>query len=166
MSAYYEGSESENSDQQSDPEESEVEKGEFELVQNEQGFSGAVEAVCISFFNDILAYSKLWDEHFTHLDTVLGILNNESLYAKESKCELGMTKLLYLGHIISVDGVRMDPEKIRAIIEWPTPENLTQLRGFLSLCGFYHRFVNGYSRHAAPLTNLMKKGAFIWTPEA
>ena len=59
------------------------------------------------------------------METVLGILQSESLYAKESKCDLGMTELLYLGHIISVEGVRIDPKKIRAIIDWPTPENLT-----------------------------------------
>ena len=57
-------------------------------------------------------------------------------------------------------------QKICAIIEWPTPMNLTQLRGFLRLCGFYRRFVSGYSRHAAPLTDLMRKGAFLWTLEA
>ena len=79
---------------------------------------------------------------------MLVILQLESLYAKESKCDLGMTELLYLGHIINAKGVRMDPNKIRAIVEWPIPENLTQLRGFLGLCGFYRRFVSGYSRHA------------------
>ena len=55
----------------------------------------------------------------------MGILQSEPLYAKESKCDLGMTELLYLGHIISVEGVRMDPNKICAIVDWPTPENLT-----------------------------------------
>ena len=60
-----------------------------------------------------------------HLETILGILQSESLYAKESKCDLGMTELLYLGHIISAEGVRMDPDKIYAIVDWPTPENLT-----------------------------------------
>ena len=59
---------------------------------------------------------------------VLSTLEKESLYAKKSECEFGMTKLLYLGHIISADGVWVDPEKIRAIIDWPTPMNLTQLK--------------------------------------
>ena len=118
------------------------------------------------FFDDILVYSRTWEEHLAHLDIVLGILGNESLYAKESKCDLGMTKLLYLGHIISVEGVRMDPDKVKAIIEWPTLMNPTQLRGFLGLCGFYHRFVNGYSCHATPLIDLTKKGAFFWIHEA
>lgn len=57
------------------------------------------------FFDDILIYSRTWQEHLEHLETVLSVLQRESLYAKESKCDLGMTKLLYLGHIISVEGV-------------------------------------------------------------
>ena len=118
------------------------------------------------FFDDILVYSMTWEELLAHLDIVLGILGNESLYAKESKCDLGMKKLLYLGHILSVEGVRMDLDKVKAIFEWPTPMNPTQIRGFLGLCGFFHRFVNGYSHHAAPLTDLTKKGAFVWTREA
>lgn len=79
-----------------------------------------------------------------HLDEVLSILDRESLYTKESKCSLGMEKLLYLGHIISGEGVSMDPEKVRAIIDWPTPQTLTQLRGFVGLCTFYRRFVSGF----------------------
>jgi hypothetical protein len=64
------------------------------------------------FFDDILVYSRSWDEHLTHLDIVLGILADKSFYAKESKCELGMEELLYLGHIISAKGVSMNPEKV------------------------------------------------------
>ena len=74
-----------------------------------------------------------------------------------------MTELLYLGHIISAEGVRVDPEKIRAIVDWPTPMNLTQLKGFLGLCGFYRRFVKRFSQIIAPLTDLTRKGAFTWT---
>ena len=76
---------------------------------------------------------------------VLSILEKESLYAKKSKCEFGLTELLYLGHIIIIDGVRVDPEKIGAIIDWPTPTNLTQLKGFFGLCGFYRRFLKEFS---------------------
>ena len=96
-------------------------------------FHSLLRRFVLVFFDDILIYSRTWQEHLAHLETVLSILERESLYAKESKCDLGMTELLYLGHIISADRVRMDPEKIRAIIDWPTPANLTQLRGFLGL---------------------------------
>lgn len=65
-----------------------------------------------------------------HLYKVLTILEEQSLFAKESKCEFGMTKILYLGHIINARGVQVHQEKIRAIIEWPTPKNLKELRVF------------------------------------
>lgn len=63
------------------------------------------------FFDDILIFSKTWEEHLRHLEEVLSILESESLFAKESKCEFGMKELLYLGHIISDEGVKVDPEK-------------------------------------------------------
>jgi hypothetical protein len=65
------------------------------------------------FFDDILIYSKTWEEHLKHLDEVLNIMEAQSLYAKESKCEFGMTELLYLGHIINAQGVQVHQEKIR-----------------------------------------------------
>ena len=100
-----------------------------------------------------------------HLEIVFGILQSLSLYTKESKCDFGTKEILYLGHIISVEGVRMDHENICAIVDWPTSKNLTQLRGFLGLCGFYLRFFSGYSCHVAPMIDLLKKAAFFWTPE-
>ena len=75
---------------------------------------------------------------------MLCILEKEYLLAKESKCEFGSTKLLYLSHIISSKGVSVDPEKSKAIIDWP-PTNLSQLKGFFGSCGFYRRFVKGFS---------------------
>ena len=69
------------------------------------------------FFDDILIYSRTWQEHLEHLETILSILQRESLYTKEFKCDLGMIGLLYLGHIIRVEGLKMDPEKICAIVD-------------------------------------------------
>jgi hypothetical protein len=114
------------------------------------------------FFDDILIYSISWEEHLRHLDEVLSILESESLFAKESKCEFGMSKL-YLGRIISSKGVGIDLEKIKAILDWPPPTNFTQLKGFFGLCGFYRRFIKEFSQLAAPLTDLTKKGAFVWS---
>jgi hypothetical protein len=101
-----------------------------------------------------------------HLDEVLSIMKAQSLYAKESKCEFGMTELLYLGHIISAQGVQVHQENIRAILDWPTPRNVTELRSFFGLCNYYMRFVRGFSQLGAPLTDLTKHGAFIWTEES
>ena len=72
----------------------------------------------------------------------------------------------YLGHIVSHKGVKVDPKKIKAIKEWKFPTTIKQLRGFLGLTWYYHNFVNNYGRIAAPLTTLLKKDAFSWTPEA
>jgi hypothetical protein len=83
-----------------------------------------------------------------------------SLYATESKCEHGMRELLYLGHIISDRGVQVHQEKIRAILDWPTPKNLMELRGFFGICSYYRRFVKGFSQLGAPLTDLTKEGVF------
>jgi hypothetical protein len=93
-------------------------------------------------------------------------MEEQSLYAKESKCEFGMTEVLYLGHIIGEKGVQVHQEKITAIREWPTPKTLTELRGFLGLCTYYRKFVKGFSQLCAPLTDLTKKGSFKWNDEA
>ena len=76
------------------------------------------------FFDDILIYSKIWEEHLKHLDEVLEILEEQLLYTKMSKCEFGMKEMLYLGHIISVEGVQVHMEKIRAILDWPKPKTV------------------------------------------
>jgi hypothetical protein len=118
------------------------------------------------FFDDLLIYNKTWEEHLRHLDQILSIMEEQSLYTKESKCEFGMTKVLYLGHIIGEKGVQVHQEKIKAIMEWPTPKTLTELRGFLGMCTYYRKFVKGFSQLCAPLTDLTKKGAFKWSEEA
>jgi hypothetical protein len=100
-------------------------------------FRGQLRKYILVFFDDILIYNKTWDEHLAHLEMVLDIMKTQSLYAKESKCEFGMREILYLGHIISGQGVQVHQKKIRAIVDWPTPKNLTELRGFFRLCSYY-----------------------------
>jgi hypothetical protein len=74
-----------------------------------------------------------------HLDEVLGIIKSQQLYVKESKCEFGMTEMLYLWHVIGKNGVQVHQENIRAIIEWPTPRNVTELKSFLRICTYYRK---------------------------
>lgn len=89
-----------------------------------------------------------------------------NLYAKKSKCEFSTTRVEYLGHFIEAKGISTDPNKIKAVQEWPQPTALKQLRGFLGLAGYYRRFVKSFGGIARPLTALTKKDAFIWSDEA
>ncbi|GKC47842.1 putative mitochondrial protein [Tanacetum coccineum] len=89
------------------------------------------------FFDDILIYSPTWESHLEHLELVFLKLQEHSLIAKICKCAFGETYIEYLGHIISHKGVATNPNKIKAMVEWPTPTNLKQLRGFLGLTGYY-----------------------------
>jgi transposase InsO family protein len=118
------------------------------------------------FFDDILIYSKSWEDHLQHVDKVLQLLKEQQLYAKPSKCFFGVKEVDYLGHIVSHEGVKVDPNKIKAMMDWPIPKTLKNLRGFLGLTGYYRKFVRNYGRIAAPLTPLTKKDAFSWTPKA
>jgi hypothetical protein len=118
------------------------------------------------FFDDILVYSKTWEEHMKHLGQVLSLLEENQFYAKMSKCTFGKEEVEYLGHIISKKGVKVDPKKIRAITEWPKPKNISKLRGFLGLVGYYQRFIKNYAHLTTPLTNLLKKNSFQWNLEA
>jgi len=98
------------------------------------------------FFDDILVYKKSWDDHIGHVKKVLQILEDNQLYAKKSKCEFGKKEVEYLGYVISGEGVKVDPNKIEAILSWPTPKNVRGIKGFLGLTGYYRKFVKGYSK--------------------
>ncbi|GKC06140.1 putative reverse transcriptase domain-containing protein [Tanacetum coccineum] len=112
----------------------------------------------IVFIDDILVYSKSEEEHERHLRIVLEILRQKKLYAKFLKCEFWLQQVAFLGHIVSADGIIMDPSKVEAITKWPRPTTVTEVRSFLGLAGYYRRFVEGFSRLALPLTQLMRKG--------
>ncbi|KAK4395668.1 Transposon Tf2-12 polyprotein [Sesamum angolense] len=117
----------------------------------------------IVFIDDILIYSSSREENEQHLRTVLQILREKQLYAKFSKCEFWMEEIAFLGHVVSKEGVQPDPAKVKAIMEWEPPKNVSEVRSFLGLAGYYRRFVKDFSVVAKPLTNLLKKNApFNW----
>jgi len=96
----------------------------------------------------------------------LGVLRRQKWYAKFSKCEFWLPEVSFLGHVISKDGVMVDPAKIEAVVEWKSPKNVSEIRSFLGLAGYYRRFVKDFSKLARPMTQLLKKEAkYIWTDE-
>ena len=106
------------------------------------------------FIDDILIYSKSMEEHKEHLRIVLQRLRDRKLYAKLTKCTFYQKQIHYLGHIITADGVSVDPSKIRAILEWPVPQNVSEIQSFMGLVGYYQKFVEGFSKIATPITSL------------
>ncbi|KAK9085879.1 hypothetical protein Sjap_026290 [Stephania japonica] len=117
----------------------------------------------IVFIDDILIYSKSCEEHEEHLRTILQTLREHRLYAKFSKCEFWLTEVGFLGHIVGASGVSVDPAKVRVVVDWPTPSSVTEIRSFLGLAGYYRRFVQDFSKIAAPMTQLTKKEVrFQW----
>jgi len=118
------------------------------------------------FFDDILIYSATWTEHLQHVRAVFNVLRVNHLAIKQSKCTFGEQAVHYLGHIITSDGVTMDPAKVEAVVAWPTPTTVCALRGFLGLTGYYRKFVRNYGVVKQPLTKLLKKEAFLWSQEA
>jgi hypothetical protein len=98
------------------------------------------------------------------VDQFLHLLSQHQLFLKQSKCAFGTLEVEYLGHLVGKDGVRVDPKKIEAMQDWPHPKTLKRLCGFLGLTGYYCKFVKNYRKIVAPLTALLKKNSFTWTP--
>ena len=120
--------------------------------------------ILIVFIDDILVYSRSEEELARHLRYVLQTLREHQLYAKFSKCEFWLDQVIFLGHVVSKDGIQVDPKKIEAIIEWPRPTTVTEVRSFLGLVGYYMRFVKDFSKIAVPLTRLTQENVkFNWT---
>jgi hypothetical protein len=117
------------------------------------------------FFDDILIYSSSWSEHLRHVQLVLAKLQEHSLFMKNSKCAFGACSVVYLGHIISEAGVAMDAQKMQAVLDWPLLRTVRAVRGFLGLAGYYRRFIKDYGAIATPLTTLLCKDNFRWSPE-
>jgi hypothetical protein len=118
------------------------------------------------FLDDILIYSKNKREHEENVRVVLSCLREKKLYGKLSKCSFFQKEIHYLGHIISGEGISVDPEKVKAIMEWPVPKNSHEVRSFMQLAGYYRRFVEGFSKIEKPITTLQHKGVRSeWTEE-
>jgi hypothetical protein len=112
----------------------------------------------VVFINDILIFSKNKEEHDEHLRLVLQKLRENQLYAKLSKCEFWLKEVSFPGHIISEGGIFVDPSKVKSVLSWDTPQNVSDIQSFLGLAGYYRRFIEGFSKIAKPMTELLEKG--------
>src|SRR3954465_13440155 len=111
----------------------------------------------VVYLDDILIYSKNEEEHAKHLRLTLEKLREHKLYVKYSKCEFWLNEVRFLGHIVSGDGVAVDPAKVSAVTEWESPKSVKEVCSFLGLAGYYRRFIENFSKVAKPMTELLKK---------
>ena len=115
------------------------------------------------FVDDILIYSQSERDHEGQLRIVLQLLRDHQLYAKFSKCEFWLTEVRFLGHVVSASGVSVDLDKVEAMMSWERPKLVFKILGFLELVGYYRRFIEDFSRFAAPMTRLTRKEVkFDW----
>jgi len=126
--------------------------------------SGLNFSICLIYLDDIIVFASDLETHLERLVQVLQRLRAENLKLKPSKCHLLQRKVLFLGHVVSEEGVATDPTKIAAVNDWPVPRRIRDLRAFLGLCSYYRRFVPDFARVARPLHALTGKGQrFLWT---
>ena len=125
--------------------------------------SGLTWEICLVYIDDIIVVGKSFKEHLENLTRVFQRLRDANLKLKPSKTKLFQERVVFLGHVISRSGVGPDPAKISAVLEWPTPRNLTEVRSFVGLASYYKNFVENFGEVARPLYELTRKGEqFVW----
>ena len=126
-------------------------------------FQPYLDQFVVVFVDEILIYSQSEEEHEGHLRIVLQALREHRLYAKFNKCEFWLTEVRFWGLVVSASGVLGDPEKVEVVMSWERPKLVFEIHGFLGLAGYYRRFIEDFSRLAAPMTRLtLKKVKFEW----
>jgi len=129
-------------------------------------FMPELDKFVVVFIDDILVYSRNEEEHAEHLRVVLTRLREHQLYAKFSKCEFWLKKVPFLGHVLSEEGISVDPTKVQEVLDWKVPTSVHEVRSFLGLVGYYLRFILEFSKISKPMTHLLQKDEkFVWTPE-
>ena len=123
--------------------------------------------ILLVYIDDVLVYSPTFESHLKDLETVIDRLIESNLQLKPSKCQLFQRELVYLGHLVSADGIRPDPKKIKAIVAMPTQSDVTGVRSFLGMCGFYRNYVYNFAKICQPLYDLTKDHVrFVWGDKA
>ena len=122
--------------------------------------------VALVYIDDILVFSQNLDDHLNHLKLVFSNLSAANLTLQPSKCKFAVKEVDYLGHVISKQGIKVNPLKTHAVDSYPQPKTAKQIKSFLGMTSYYRRFIKDYSLITGPLTSLLKKDTkFKWTPE-
>ena len=126
-----------------------------------------LDIICVGILDDVIVFSATLAEHVQHVLTILEVLRKHKLYVKIEKCEFSREEMTFVGFLVSKSGKGMDPAKVAAIMDWPTPKNLKEVQSFLGFANFYRMFILHYSSLTPPLTSLTRKGVrFTWSPAA
>jgi hypothetical protein len=127
-------------------------------------FMPELDQFVVVFIDDILVYLKSMEEHEDHIRIVLQHLREHQLYAKFSKCEFLIKEVPFLGHVVSPEGIAVDPSKVKEVLDWKPPMTVSEVRSFLGLAGYYRRFIQNFSKMAKPVTELLKKeNKYVWS---
>lgn len=119
--------------------------------------------MCLCYLDDIIVYSQDFDDHLERLETVLNCIKNAGLILNSKKCTFCARQINILGHLVSREGIRPDPEKVRAVQNFPVLKNIRDVRSFLGLCSYYRRFIKDFCVQARPLQELLKNDSkFTW----
>jgi hypothetical protein len=129
----------------------------FQRFMNMMLSTGGLRTFVMAYLDDLVVFSRNMEEHMDHVRQTLAVLSRHGVKLKLSKCQFGMNRIRYLGHVLDGDGVHVDPEYIRAVTDMPDPTNISELRTFLGMAGYYRGFIPAYAKIAQPLYELMKK---------
>jgi hypothetical protein len=128
--------------------------------------SGVIGNAASIYLDDILIATENMEQHFDKLDQILGKLEDANLKIKLSKCNFLQPQVLYLGCVLTKEGIKADPEKLRTLREYPIPKNVKEVQSYVGFIGFYRAWISDFSSIAKPLFNLSKKDTrFAWTEE-
>ena len=121
-------------------------------------------SICLIYLDDVIIFSKNFDDHLRRMEEVFGRLREAGLKLKPQKCRFLQKEVTYSGHVVSENGVSTDPSKVSKILDWPIPRNISELRSFLGLASYYRRFIKDFAKIAVPLHRLTEKNKpFVWS---
>lgn len=127
---------------------------------------GLINKICVDYLDDIVVFGSTIEEHNRNLVTLFDRLRQTGLKLQPDKCKYLRPELEYLGHVITADGVKPNPKKIKAVLDFPKHRSATNIKSFLGLSGHYRKFIKDYSTIAKPLTELTKiNQEYNWTQE-